>query len=208
MTYVSRNRNFNFILKHFIFMWILTVLGVLIAMMLPYSIVIALAIVGIAMLASTYLVQTIKFPNIILYSIPFFFGMMAFLMMILFIEWLGAALIVSVFIGTVIIFLVLALLDLKFTSEIPAVAYYLLIVLIVFVVFAFICIFIPISSAFFLILFALFVLLFALYTVYELNSIRNNFVKDSEVIVIALGLYLNFINMFLNIREFTQYIKK
>lgn len=208
MAYISRNRNFNFILKHFVFMWVLTILGVLLATMLPYSIVIPLAILSIALLVSTYLMQKIQLPNIILYLIPFLLGMLEFLIMIIFIEWLGTALVVSVYIGTVVIFLLLAILGLKLTFDIPDMANYLFTVLTVFVVFAFIYIFIPISSAFFLILCGLFVLLFALYTVYELNVMRHNFVRDSEVIVIALGLYLNFINMFLNIREFANYIKK
>ncbi|MFP3918263.1 Bax inhibitor-1 family protein [Lysinibacillus telephonicus] len=208
MTYMSRNRNFNFILKHFVFMWVLTILGVLLATMLPYSIVIPLAILSIVLLVSTYLMQKIQLPNIILYLIPFFLGMLEFLIMIVFIEWLGTALVISVYIGTIIIFLLLAFLGLKLTFEVPDMANYLLTILSVFVVFAFIYIFIPISSSFFLILCGLFVLMFALYTVYELNIMRNNFVKDSEVIVIALGLYLNFINMFLNIREFTNHIRK
>ncbi|WP_185807840.1 Bax inhibitor-1 family protein [Lysinibacillus telephonicus] len=205
---MSRNRNFNFILKHFVFMWVLTILGVLLATMLPYSIVIPLAILSIVLLVSTYLMQKIQLPNIILYLIPFFLGMLEFLIMIVFIEWLGTALVISVYIGTIIIFLLLAFLGLKLTFEVPDMANYLLTILSVFVVFAFIYIFIPISSSFFLILCGLFVLMFALYTVYELNIMRNNFVKDSEVIVIALGLYLNFINMFLNIREFTNHIRK
>lgn len=205
---MSRNRNFNFILKHFAFMWILTILGVLIAMMLPYSIVIPLAILSIVLLAITYLVQKIQLPNFILYLIPFFVGMLEFLFIILFIEWLGTALVISVYVGTVIIFLLLALLGLKFASGLPDLATYLITVLIVFVVYAFIYIFIPISSGFFLVLCALFALMFALYTVYEINSMRSNFVKDSEVIGIALGLYLNFINLFLNFRVLTNYIRK
>lgn len=64
MTYMSRNRNFNFILKHFVFMWVLTILGVLLATMLPYSIVIPLAILSIVLLVSTYLMQKFNFPTL------------------------------------------------------------------------------------------------------------------------------------------------
>ncbi|WP_161946601.1 Bax inhibitor-1 family protein [Ureibacillus xyleni] len=189
-------------MKHFAVMWILTVIGALIAIILPMWTVVTLSIVCIGLLVLIYLT---KLANVILYYvIPLFMGVFHFLLITLFIGWLGKALVLSVFIGTVIIFLLLAFLGLKLISEITDTAIYAIAVLIVFVVFAFIYIFIPISSTIILILAGLFVLLFAIYTVYDLNNIRKTFARDNEVIAIALGLYLNFLNVFFNLVEVTK----
>ena len=202
MGQISRNRNYDLILKHFAVMWILTVLGALIAIVLPMWIVVTVSIVCIGLLVLIYVT---RLANVILYYlIPFFMGVVHFLLITLLIGWLGKALVLSVFIGTVIIFLVLAFVGLKLIAEISDSAIYAISVGIVFVVFAFIYIFIPISSHVILVLAGLFVLLFALYTVYDLNNIRKNFARDNEVIGVALGLYLNFLNVFFNIVEVTK----
>ncbi|RUL55140.1 Bax inhibitor-1 family protein [Lysinibacillus antri] len=206
MGQLSRNRNYDLILKHFACMWILTVVGVLIALVLPFWLVVTLAIIGVGLIVLIFLMQL---GHIILYyAIPFLLGMLHFLLLVLFIDWFGKALVLSVFIGTVIIFLLLTILGLKLIAEITDSFIYLFAVIIVFVVFSFIYIFIPISSVVLLVIAGLVVLLLAIYTVYDLNNMRNNFVRDSEVIAIALGLYLNFIALALNASQMTKKIKR
>ena len=192
-----RNRNYDLIIVHFIGMWVLTVIGVLIALLLPISVAIILALLGIGMIVLTFMM---RLGSMVIYVIPLLMGVLHFLLLVILIDWLGAALIVSVFVGTVIIFLVIGFLGIKLIEYgISEALMYAFTILIVFVVFAFIYIFIPISSPFFLVLAGIFVLAFALYTVYELDCLRSNLIRDGEILFFALRLYLNLAFIVLNI---------
>ena len=178
-------------------MWVLTVIGVLIALLLPISVAIILALLGIGMIVLTFMM---RLGSMIIYVIPLLMGVLHFLLLVILIDWLGAALIVSVFVGTVIIFLVIGFLGIKLIEYgISEALMYAFTILIVFVVFAFIYIFIPISSPFFLVLAGIFVLAFALYTVYELDCLRSNLIRDGEILFFAFRLYLNLAFIVLNI---------
>ncbi|RHW39498.1 hypothetical protein D1B33_01240 [Lysinibacillus yapensis] len=184
-----KHGNYDLIIMYFVGMWVLTIIGLLVAILLPISIIILLSIIGIGLIVITF---WLRIGNLLIFFIPLLMGVFAFLVLIIFIEWLGAALIVSVFVGTVVIFLTVAFLSIKLieygTSE---AIMYAITILIVFVVFAFIYIFIPVSSPFFLVVAGIFVLAFALYTVYEIDNIRSKYVKENEVLFFALRLYLN-----------------
>lgn len=197
MGHYRRNRNYDLIIFYFVGMWVLSVIGLLVALLLPLSIVIILSLLGIALVVLTFLM---RLGNFIIFLIPILFGVLHFLLLIILIDWLGAALIISVFIATLIIFLTIAFMGIKLIEyQISEALMYAFTILIVFVVFAFIYIFIPVSSPFFLVVAGIFVLAFALYTVYELDSIRNNFIRENEVLFFALRLYLNLAYIVINL---------
>ena len=207
LAHFARSPNTRLILQHLACMWVLTVIGVFLGTLLPPWIVLPLSIICFTLLIVTYFVRTIKLANAILYSIPFLMGIMLFWVTQFFIHFLGVVLVLSVFIATVIIFILLAVLGLTLKADISNWGTYLFVVLIVVVVFSFIGIFIPVESMFLLVLSAICVLLFAIYTVYDFNLIRHNHVREDEVIRMALGLFLNFINMFINLLEIAAYFK-
>jgi len=197
MGHYRRNRNYDLIIFYFVGMWILSVIGLLVALLLPITVVIILGLLGIAMAVATFMW---RLGNMLIFLIPILFGVLHFLLIIILIDWLGAALIISVFIGTVLIFLTIAFLGIKLIEySISEALMYAFTILIVFVVFAFIYIFIPVSSPFFLVVAGIFVLAFALYTVYELDCIRNEFIRENEVLFFALRLYLNLAFILINL---------
>ncbi|QCR32027.1 hypothetical protein C1N55_07515 [Lysinibacillus sp. SGAir0095] len=175
----------------------MSVIGLLVALLLPISVVVILSLLGIALVVLTFVLRISSF---VIFLIPILFGVLHFLLIIILIDWLGAALIISVFIATIIIFIGIAILGIKLIEySISEALMYAFTILIVFVVFAFIYIFIPVSSPFFLVVAGIFVLAFALYTVYELDSIRNNFIRENEVLFFALRLYLNLAYIVINL---------
>ncbi|RKJ31278.1 BAX inhibitor (BI)-1/YccA family protein, partial [Butyricicoccus sp. 1XD8-22] len=118
-----------------------------------------------------------------------------------FIEWIGADLVLTVFICTIIIFIGLAGIGLKLERDISDWGSVLFAALFVLIVFSIVFIFFPVSNTFLLVLAGLFVLVFAVYTVFDFNMIRHNHVKEADVVWMALNLYLNFINLFTNLLE-------
>lgn len=200
--------NLNLVLKHFAVMWALTVIGLFIGMFLPSYIVIPLSILNLILLFTVIFVRNIQFASGILYAIPFFTGMMLFWIGQLFINLLGAALLLSVFLGTAVIFILLAILGLKIPRDLADWGMYLTATLIVVIVFSILFIFIPISNTVALILSAICVLLFALFTVYDFNLIRHHYVREHEVVFMALSLYLNFVNIFIHLLELVWRLKE
>ncbi len=197
MGHYRRNRNYDLIIFYFMGMWILSVIGLLVALLLPISVVVILALLGLGLAVVTFMW---RIGSVLIFLIPILFGVLHFLLIIILIDWLGAALIISVFIGTILIFLTIAFLGIKLIEySISEALMYAFTILIVFVVFAFIYIFIPVSSPFFLVVAGIFVLAFALYTVYELDCIRNEFIRENEVLFFALRLYLNLAFIVINI---------
>lgn len=196
-----RNRNFDLVLKHFACMWLLTCLGLGFGVFLPSSIVLPLSIICIVLLMIVIFIRTLYIATFILYSIPFLTGILMFWVVQFFIDVLGKAFVFSVFIGTVLIYLLLALIGLKMSRNLANWGQYLLAVLLIIVVFSVIYYFIPISSTFALVIAIICVALFSLYTVYDFNQIRHNYVRDEDVVRMALSIYLNFINLFSNLLE-------
>lgn len=197
-----KNRNYDQILKHFIVMWLLTVAGVIIAIWLPLSIVILLSILCIAVIV---IIVLLEIGSGIIYVIPFLMGILHFLVILLFIEWLGAALVISVFIGIVVVFLLIGFVGLRYVIFISEALIYFFTILIVIVVFGFIYIFVPVSSLFFLTLAGIFVLCLALFTVYQIDLLRGNFVQEGFILLFAFKLYLSFgffiVNYILSFRK-------
>lgn len=78
MAYANRNQKLNKILKHFTFMWVLTVVGMLVATQLPPAMVMPLSIICIILLIITCFVRSMKLAHSIMYSIPFLMGILLF----------------------------------------------------------------------------------------------------------------------------------
>ncbi|WP_107923978.1 Bax inhibitor-1/YccA family protein [Lysinibacillus parviboronicapiens] len=207
MAYANRNQKLNKILKHFTFMWVLTVVGMLVATQLPPAMVMPLSIICIILLIITCFVRSMKLAHSIMYSIPFLMGILLFWTTQFYIGQLGQQFVLLVFGATVVIFIALALIGMLMNKDISNWGSYLFTVLMVVLVFSIIFIFVPVSNMVGLIIAAITVLLFSIYTVYDFNQIRHNHVSDEAVIGMALNLYLDFINLFTNLLELIWRLK-
>lgn len=196
------------VLKHFAMMWLLTGVGAIVGMFLPRSITTPISIISLVLLIIVLFIRNVRLANTILYAIPFLTGITLFWGLSFFIAVLGLELVITVLIATVVIFIILALLGLKIPRDFSNWGTYLTAILIVVIIFSLIFMFVPISNTIGLILAAVCVLLFALYTVYDFNLIRNNYINEDNAISMALGLYLDFVNLFMNLLEIVWRLKE
>lgn len=208
MARFTRNPNLIVILQHFTCMWILTVFGVFIGSFLPLAVLVPLSILCIVLIIFACFLKSYQLASFILYTIPFLIGIFLFWISVFFIELLGAVLVISIFIATVIIFVTLAVIGMTLKADISSWGVYLFTALIVVVIFSVIYLFVPVESTVLLIFAGICILLFALYTVYDFNLIRNDYIREKEIVAMALSLYLNFINIFVNLLEFVQRIRE
>ena len=91
--------------------------------------------------------------------------------------------------------------------DISAIGNYLLVTLLVLIIFSILFMFFPIGNTVLLVLAGIAVLLFSLYTVYDFNQIRHGYVREREVSLMALSLYLDFINLFVDILQFISRLR-
>ena len=182
------------------YMWILTAVGLFVGTMLPPAIIMPISIITLILLIIVIFVRNVRLANSIMYAIPFLLGITLFWTTQFYINELGSALVFSVFIGTIFIFIVLAFIGMMI-KDISGIGSYLFAGLVVVIVFSIIFMFVPVGNTIALVLAGVTVLLFTIYTVYDFNLIRRNYVGDDEVVGMALNLYLDFINLFTNILE-------
>lgn len=194
------------ILKHFTYMWVLTGIGLFIGSLLSPAIILPISILTIILLVITIFIRSIHLTNIISYALPFLIGITLFWTTQFYIEELGAGLVFSVLIGTIAVFILLGVIGMMI-RDISSIGLYLLGTLIVVFIFSIMFFFIPVSNLIMLVLAAITVLLFVLYTVYDFNLIRHGHVNEKDAVRMALNLYLDFINIFVNVLEIIWRLK-
>lgn len=199
-------QNFRKIMFHFMMMWLLTAAGLFVGTLLPPAIIMPISILTIVLIIISIFIRSLRLMNTILYAIPFLVGITLFWSTQFYINKLGEELVFAVFIGTILIFVLLAIIGICLPDLSP-IGNYLLGILIVVFLFSLIFIFVPVSNMIMLILAAVTVLLFVVYTVYDFNQIKHNHVSDHETVSMALNLYLDFINLFINILEIIWRLK-
>lgn len=188
------------------FMWMLTAVGLFIGTMLPPSIILPISIITIILLIVVIFVRNVRLANSIMYAIPLLVGITLFWTTQFYMNELGSTLVFSVFVGTIVIFILLGFVGMHI-KDISGIGGYLFGALIVIIVFSVLFIFIPVGNTASLLLAGATILVFTLYTVYDFNQIRHNHVGEDQVVGVALSLYLDFINLFRNILEIIWRLK-
>lgn len=201
-----KNKILSLVLKQFTLMWGLTGLGLFIGSLLPPTIIFPISILTILLLIAAFVIRSVSFISIIVYVLPILIGITLFWTTQFYIEQLGSALVFGVLIGTIIVFVLLGIVGIMI-PDISETGNYLLVTLIVFIVFSILFMFFPIGNTVLLVLAGIAVLLFSLYTVYDFNQIRHGYVRERDVALMALNLYLDFINLFVNILQFISRLR-
>ena len=201
-----KDRILSLVLKQFTWMWALTGVGLFIGSLLSPKIIFPISLITITLLIVVFFVRNIDFINIIVYILPILVGITLFWTTQFYIEQLGNALVFGVFIGTILVFVLLGLIGMMI-PDISEIGNYLLVTLLVLIIFSILFMFFPIGNTVLLVLAGIAVLLFSLYTVYDFNQIRHGYVRERDVSLMALNLYLDFINLFVNILQFISRLR-
>ena len=201
-----KNRILSLVLKQFTWMWALTGVGLFVGSLLSPKIIFPISLITIVLLIVVFFVRNLDFINIIVYILPILIGITLFWTTQFYIEQLGNALVFGVLIGTILVFVLLGLIGM-IIPDISEIGNYLLVTLLVLIIFSILFMFFPIGNTVLLVLAGIAVLLFSLYTVYDFNQIRHGYVREKDVSLMALNLYLDFINLFVNILQFISRLR-
>lgn len=194
----NRHDVLNQIFKWFGVMWLLTGIGLFVGELIPDIFIVPISILTLVILIVTMFMKKSKKLGIgVGLVVSFLMGITLNVTVSSYAGALGNSVVLAVFGATAVTFFLTGLIGYRTRKDLSNWGTILFVVLIALVVFGLISIFVPFSSTITLIVSAIGVVLFSLYNVYEMNLIAKGRVNEEDVGIMALNLYLNFINIFL-----------
>lgn len=199
--------NLDKVLKMFGVMWVLTAAGAFVGKFIPEQFILPIAILTILLVIGLWFThKSVAASSILVYLVAFLVGVTLYTSIGFYIGALGLEIVVIVIGTCTIVFALLGLFGYKLQKDLQGVGMILFVALLGLVVFSFITIFIGVSNIVMALVSGLGVLIFLGYTVYDFNQIAKRGVSDNEVPAVALGLYLDLVNLILQVLRLIYYI--
>lgn len=207
MDRTNKNTNLNKVLLMFGVMWILAGIGFGLGFLIPPQFTLAISVVAvIVLLISAFVRLPRKVALFIVYTMPIIVGMGLNLSIAYYVKSIGIGLVSIVFFATVILFVVLALIGYFTKKDLSGMGTYLFVALIALIIISLLGLIIGFSSFLHFILAIVGFIIFSLYNVYDFNQIAQGHISDEDVPHMALSLFLNFVNMFLDLLRIVKFL--
>ncbi|MEK4138101.1 Bax inhibitor-1 family protein [Kurthia sp. FSL E2-0154] len=190
-------QQFNKVLQFFTVLWFFTIIGLLIGTVLPQVFILPLSIVTLILLIAMMFSRTMRrlgrFISIIVATLV---GITFYSALNFYLGALGGGVVLLILGTTAIIFIAAGLYGYYTKRDFTNKGSILFILLVGLIAFSIIAIFVKFSSVVWIFVSALGVIVFTVYTIFDMNRIAKQPIKDEDVPMIALNLYLDFINLF------------
>lgn len=190
-------QQFNKVLQFFTVLWIFTIIGLLIGTVLPQVFILPLSIVTLILLIAMMFSRTMRrlgrFISIIVATLV---GITFYSALNFYLGALGGGVVLLILGTTAIIFIAAGLYGYYTKRDFTNKGSILFILLVGLIAFSIIAIFVKFSLVVWIFVSALGVIVFTVYTIFDMNRIAKQPIKDEDVPMIALNLYLDFINLF------------
>lgn len=190
-------QQFNKVLQFFTVLWFFTIIGLLIGTVLPQVFILPLSIVTLILLIAMMFSRTMRrlgrFISIIVATLV---GITFYSALNFYLGALGGGVVLLILGTTAIIFIAAGLYGYYTKRDFTNKGSILFILLVGLIAFSIISIFVKFSSVVWIFVSALGVIVFTVYTIFDMNRIAKQPIKDEDVPMIALNLYLDFINLF------------
>jgi FtsH-binding integral membrane protein len=197
------------VLKAFALSLLVAVVGMLIGTMVPPALFMPLMIVEFVMLLAAFFVRKRKSVGYaFLFAFTFISGITTYPIVAYYAATSGAQVLISAFTGTLVIFAVMSFVGTKTKKDLSFLSGFLLTALLALVVIGLINIFVPFSSTALFVASIIGTVVFSLYIMYDFNRMKNMDFTDEAVPLLALNLYLDFINLFLNLLRFFGFLSR
>lgn len=196
------------VLRFFTLLWAVTAVGIYAGVFVPPALVMPISIATVVLLIIVMFSRAArKASKLISIIFAFLTGVTLYSLLSFYIGALGGNLVLVIFGTTAAIFIVAGLIGYNTKRNLGNMGKFLFITLIGIVIFSIITIFVGFSNIVMVIVSAIGVLLFVGYTLYDMNQIARNYISDEDVPLVALNLYLDFINLFTELLKLIYYLK-
>lgn len=203
------NTQFNKVLRFFTFLWVVTVAGIMIGSFVPEAWAMPISIVTLVLLVLMMFSRTMRrLGRFISTIVALLTGITLYSLLYFYLGELGGGLVLLIFGTTAIIFIAAGLIGYYSRKDFSSWGNILFLILIGLIVFSIIAIFVDFSNLIWVVVSGLGVILFTVYTMYDMNRIAKQPIHDEDVPMLALNLYLDFINLFQNLLRFVYNLRK
>jgi len=190
-------------------LWLLSGIGVIVGQYVPYAIMMPLILVEFILIIAMIFVRRAKRAGKgLAVTFAIVSGITLYPTLTYYVGSMGGEIVFATFISTAVVFAAYGLIGYRMSKNLVGWSSYLFIGVIALAVIMLIGFFVPFSSTLSLVISLGAVLLFSLYTVYDFNQIRHRYIEDEDIPFIAIGLYLDFINLFLHLLRIINYFNR
>jgi FtsH-binding integral membrane protein len=196
------------VLRFFTLLWVVTAIGLFAGVFVPVSLVMPISIATVVLLLIVMFSRAArKASKSISILFAFLTGVTLYSLLQFYIGALGGSLVLVIFGTTAAIFIVAGIIGYNTKRNLGNWGKFLFIVLIGVIIFSIITIFVGFSDIVMVFASAIGVMLFVGYTLYDMNQIARSYISDEEVPLVALNLYLDFINLFTELLKLIYHLK-
>lgn len=206
---MPNNEMLKSVLSFFSVLWVVSGIGVIAGQFVPPALMLPLMVVEVILIiAMVFIRKARKAGSTFALAFALISGVTLYPVLTYYVGSLGGEIVLAVFVSTAIVFAAYGLVGYRMNKNLVGWSSYLFVALIAFLVISIFAFFVPFSSGMALVLSIAGVLLFSLYTIYDFNSIRHQPMSEQDVPFVAIGLYLDFLNLFLNILRLASFLTR
>lgn len=184
-------------------------IGIYMGQFIPQQWMLSLLIIEIIMLIAAVLLQRWgRIGYIFLFSFVIITGITMFPAIYYYLSEIGAIVVLFVFLLTLMIFTILGIVGWVLEKDLSFMGSTLFIILLVLIAFSIFNWFVPQSDTVLVIVACVSAGLFSVYIVYDFNQIKHRALTAKDVPSAVLSLYLDFVNLFLDLLRIVAYVFK
>lgn len=188
------------VLITFILSLLIATVGLYVGQFVPITLMIPLMIAELVMLIAAFWMRRKKSVGyVFVYAFSFISGITTFPIVGYYVSTAGAQVVLMAFAATFGIFTVMGLVGANTKRDLSFLGNFLLVALLALVFIGIFSIFSPLSSAALLAFSIIGTIVFSLYVVYDFNQMKHQHITEEMIPLLALNLYLDFINLFINL---------
>ena len=190
-------------------LWLLSGIGVIVGQFVPYSLMLPLIVVEFVLIIAMIIVRkTERAGKGLAVTFALISGITLYPALLYYVSSMGGEIVLATFVSTAVIFAAYGLVGYRMNKNLVGWSSYLFVAIIALAVIMIFGFFFPFSGTLSMLISLGAVLLFSLYTIYDFNQIRHRYITDEDVPFIAIGLYLDFINLFLHLLRIVNYFNR
>ncbi|MGC8227801.1 Bax inhibitor-1/YccA family protein [Pseudobacillus badius] len=196
----SNPNHLNAVLRAFALSLGVGVIGMSVGTVVPPALFLPLAILEILLLVGAFFLRRRKAVGYtFLYAFSFLSGVTTYPIVSYYLMTTGAQVVLGALASTFVVFFAMAVVGTKTKKDLSFLSGLLLTVLLALITLSIMNFFWPFSSAAMLVYSIIGTVLFSMYVMYDFNQMKRMTITSEMVPLLALNLYLDFVNLFINL---------
>ncbi|MFK2825541.1 Bax inhibitor-1 family protein [Bacillus sp. B190/17] len=206
---VTNHENMNAVLKAFMLSLGIAVLGMCVGTIVPPALFLPLIVIEVLLLLGAFFLRKRKAVGYsFLYFFTFLSGVTTYPIVAYYLQTSGAQVVLGAFASTFVVFFVMAVAGVKTKRDLSFLGGLLLTVLLALITLSIMNLFWPFSSTAMFVYSIIGTVLFSAYIMYDFNQMKRMTITNEMVPLLALNLYLDFINLFINLLRVLGFLSK